>query len=53
MKIILGAPPGSFTEQLEKAFVKNGTDVLCVNDREIKSLPFFKKNVISWRIIRR
>ncbi len=53
MKIILVAPPGSYTEQLKKAFFKNGTDVLYVNDREIKILPFLKKNVILWRIIRR
>jgi hypothetical protein len=53
MKIILVAPPGSYTEQLKKAFLKNGTGVLYVNDREIKILPFFKENVILWRIIRR
>lgn len=53
MKIILVAPAGNFTEQLRRALIKNGADILYVNDREIKILPFFKKNITLWRIIRR
>ena len=53
MKILLVASPSSFTEQLKKAFIKNGAEIIHVNDREIKISPIFKNNVFLWRLIRK
>jgi len=53
MKIVLVASPSSFTEQLKKAFIKNGTEILYVNDREIKILPILKNNIYIWWLIRK
>lgn len=53
MKIVLVVSPGSFSKQLKEAFIKNGAEIIQVNDREIKILPIFKNNVFLWRLIRK
>ena len=53
MKIVLVASPGSFTEQLKKAFVKNGQKIIYIDDRVVKISPILKNNVYLWRFIRK
>ena len=53
MKIVLVASPSSFTEQLKRAFVKNGQKIIYVDDRVIKISPILKNNVYLWWFIRK
>lgn len=53
MKIVITTPLVDNSEQLVEAFKKNDIKTICLNDREVRIIPFLRQSILLWRIIRR
>lgn len=53
MKILYISPHGDFTDQMRRAFIENGVDIIYLDDRSNYFVPWLLKGPLIWKLTRR